>query len=1053
MKSRINRTVKFASLFLSLGCWQPLTAHASYQQKIDVKVQNKSLKTILNLLEQQSNYYFLYDNALLEKNQNLDLNIQNLSFKDALDLLSAKINVDYKIVDKTVTLYPKKVKAQQEKIITGLVKLREANNEIPVSTNGVTITVKGSNKGTTTDFRGEFSLSVPVPSTLIISYMGYDKQEVAIDSKSAYVQVELQQSEGALKEVIVTAYGSKESRENQIGSAYTITAKDLEKRPALRLDALLQGIVPGVQFSSQDETNSSARPRFSTRIRGDASSPGGTMSNEPLWIVDGVPLNTGGTTNMIAGVETSISPLTYFNPEDIESITVLKDASAAAIYGANASNGVVIIKTKKGQGVPRVRYGFRATTDRIAKHNVFNVLTTEQYRAMVDEMGLTSKIDVYENGSTNWLDAYYETGNTMQHNLSASGSNENTNYYISAGIYDQKMTTVANDIKRYTLRSQINTDIGKRLSLNFVFGGSYSKNDMYRVGNSYFTNLPVISLYDRTGNYAIRDYNGVRISNSLAETIQNENRQNTFQSFGQMQATFRIMDGLEFSSRNGIDFSSVEELRYNSKYNLTGAASNGYLYKNQVQMHNWITTNMLSYSKNIYDGNLTAMVGMEANKTNSSYVGASAYGFPNDYVREISMSPADNRRSSGSRGSNAVLSYLGRLGYLWKEKYNASFSLRRDGNSNFGKDVKWSAFYSAGAAWTVSKEEFWQSEAIDFLKIKMSYGSTGNGRFNSNYAKGIYSFSETDSYGGVIGATMSRGRNEKIKWETTYKFNTGIDFRLFNRIDVGLEYYNDITKDLVNNTPVSLTSGQRNIYQNVGKLRNRGVEAIIKSTNINTRDFQWSTNFNIAMNRNKVLELREGFERSSETTIMKEGYDSRALYLVRWAGVDPSTGMPMWYDINGDITRVFSADNRVIIGSPNADFFGGFTNTFSYKNFNLSFLMIYSKGGQALNRVRLQTEHDGRNILSDNPSTNLLDHWRYPGDLSVNPKLTTEANNSNRISTRYLQDQTNIQFKNISLEYSIPQENLKKFFLKGASIYAQADNIAVWTPYRNKKRA
>lgn len=207
------------------------------------------------------------------------------------------------------------------------------------------------------------------------------------------------------------------------------------------------------------------------------------------------------------------------------------------------------------------------------------------------------------------------------------------------------------------------------------------------------------------------------------------------------------------------------------------------------------------------------------------------------------------------------------------------------------------------------------------------------------------------------------------------------------------------------------------------------------------------------MNRNKVLELREGFERSSETTIMKEGYDSRALYLVRWAGVDPSTGMPMWYDINGDITRVFSADNRVIIGSPNADFFGGFTNTFSYKNFNLSFLMIYSKGGQALNRVRLQTEHDGRNILSDNPSTNLLDHWRYPGDLSVNPKLTTEANNSNRISTRYLQDQTNIQFKNISLEYSIPQENLKKFFLKGASIYAQADNIAVWTPYRNKKRA
>ncbi|MDR2284068.1 MAG: TonB-dependent receptor plug domain-containing protein, partial [Sphingobacterium sp.] len=578
-----NRTVYlFSSFFLLICCWQPLSAHAVYQKKIDVKAENKPLKTILNLLEEQSNYFFLYDNTLLEKHQNININFANLSLKDALDLLSERINVDYKIVDNTVTLFPKKAKAQQEKLITGTIKLKDTDNDVPYTTNGVSIQVKGTNKGTTTNFKGEFSLQVPVSSTLVISYIGYDKQEFSVTPSTVSVQSTLKQSEGSISEVIVTAYGTKETRENQIGSAYTITAKDIEKRPSLRIDALLQGVVPGVQFSSQDQTNSSPRPRFSTRVRGESSSPGGTMSNEPLWVIDGVPLNTGGTTNSIAGVETSISPLTYINPDDIESITVLKDASATVLYGSSASNGVVIIRTKKGQGVPTVRYTFRKTLDRIASHNTFNVLNPKQYREVVNEMGLSSKIAVYEDGATNWLEAFYDTGRINQHGISVSGSNENTNYYISGSVYDQKLTATANTTKRYSLRSQINTDISSRLSLNFVFGGSYNKNDMFNIKNAYYSNLPIISLYDRDGNYAIRDYAGIALSPSLAESVQNENRQNTFQSFGQIQGTFRIIDGLEFTTRNGIDISSLQELRYSSMHNLTGMTNKGYLYKNQV---------------------------------------------------------------------------------------------------------------------------------------------------------------------------------------------------------------------------------------------------------------------------------------------------------------------------------------------------------------------------------------------------------------------------------------------------------------------------------------
>ncbi|RZM08463.1 MAG: SusC/RagA family TonB-linked outer membrane protein, partial [Pedobacter sp.] len=240
---------------------------------------------------------------------------------------------------------------QQEVTITGFVKLKNKDNNIPFPVNGVSVLIKGTNRGTTTDFKGQFSLKISGPVTLVISYLGYEKKEMAVNAATK-IDLVLQELEGTLNEVVVSAYGIKESKENQIGSAYTVTAKDLEKRPALRIDALLEGLVPGLEFNIQDQNNGSARPRFSTRVRGESSAPYGVMSNEPLWILDGIPVNTGGTTNSIAGPETSISPLTYINPEDIESITVLKDASATAIYGSSGSNGVILVRTKKGNGTP-----------------------------------------------------------------------------------------------------------------------------------------------------------------------------------------------------------------------------------------------------------------------------------------------------------------------------------------------------------------------------------------------------------------------------------------------------------------------------------------------------------------------------------------------------------------------------------------------------------------------------------------------------------------------------------------------------------------------------
>ncbi|MFN0293614.1 SusC/RagA family TonB-linked outer membrane protein [Pedobacter helvus] len=1047
---------KLLTFFLVLvGFYFPSWANANSLQKIDLNAQNKSLKTIIESLEKQANYYFIYDNELLNSNKSLSVNFDNLTFEETVKLLSSKINVNYKIVDKTVTLYSKTSNvSQQEVIITGIVKLKNNDSNVPFFVNGVSVLIKGTNKGTTTDFKGLFSLKINGPTTLVISYLGYEKKEINVTAATR-IDVVLQELPGTLNEVVVSAYGIKETKENQIGSAVTITAKDLEKRPALRIDALLEGLVPGLEFNTQDQNNGSPRPRMSTRIRGEASAPYGVMSNEPLWVLDGIPINTGGTTNSIAGPETSISPLTYINPEDIESITVLKDASATAIYGSSGSNGVILVRTKKGKGTPIVKYNYRTTIDRIAPFNTFNVLNGDQYRRIVNEMGLSDKIADYGNVSTNWLDTYYDQGQINTHNLSLSGSNESTNYYVSGSFYDQKLTSIANSTQRYSLRSQINTDVSKRLSFNFVFGGSYNVNDMWSVGSNYYDELPVISPYNPDGSYALYDYQGNRIFPSLAEAYQNDNDQSTLQAFSQIQATYRIMPGLDFTTRSGVDFSSINELRYSSMQNLTGKSDNGYLNKNQARMYNWTSNASLNYTKQLYNGTLSALLGFEANKSNSSFIRASAFNFPNDYVRELSMAIATNTRSTGNTTETSSLSNFGRLSYLWKDKYNISFSFRRDGDSDFGQDVKWAGFYALGGAWTVSNEDFWKNnvpEEINFLKLKVSYGTTGNGRFNGNYAKGIYSFSETNAYGDVIGATMSRGRNSGLKWETTYKLNTGIDLALFNRINVGLEYYRDITKDLISDANVSLTTGQRSIYRNIGKLQNTGLEATVVSKNIDRGNFSWTTNFNISFNRNKVLSLATDIGQSNLTSIMRVGEDSRSIYLVRWAGVDPSTGDPMWYDLNGNITKLFDVNNRVVIGRPNPDFYGGVTNLLSYKGFNLSFLVLYSKGGLELSSLLNAAEHDGLNILSTNLSTDMLDHWRYPGDLSVNPRLSAISTSSNRTSTRYLLDRSNIQLKNVSIEYKLPDNFARKIFLKNAAVYIMADNIVMWTPYRTSKR-
>lgn len=1021
-------------------------ADCLYSQKISLDLRHSSLANTFAEIQKQSELMFIFDESAVY-NIAADIKITGDNTEEIIQKLSGIYGFHYKIIDQTVTLFPppsSHSKTTQE--LTGRVGIKSKEKTQNEYIEGVSISVVGSNRRTQSDSNGHFRLHVDNGEELKYSYLGYNPIKITVRN-NFIPPVILNQRSDVIEEVIVSGYGVREHKANQIGSAFTLTAKDLEKKPLDRIDRVLEGLVPGYEVESQDQSNSSVRPRYRVRVRGEASAPNGVSSNEPLWILDGVPLYTGGTTNMMPGVQISVSPLSYLNPNDIESIVVMKDASATTLYGANGANGVIYITTKKGSQQSRVNYQYRFGLNKITGKR-FQVLNGPEYNSILSEMGLDQYM--YDH-NTDWYDVYFRNAYSHSHSASFSGQSNGVRHFVSGSLYSEDKTVIANKTNRYNGRVNLDKDFGSRLNLSLNTGGSYTINDIFNPGSYYYTNRPTISPYNQDGTYALRDPEGKRLMNSLAEAYQNDYAQSTFSFNGNIAARIKILQGLSFTSRNGIDYSFSLEDQYNSMKNLSGSSSNGYARRAQSIVRKWISSNTFNYDMQIGDGQFDALLGMEANETQRQSSEASGSGFAHDHIREVSYASDESRKGSGSSSDLSSLSYFGRVSYVWDHKYAINASFRKDGDSNFGSDVKWATFSSIGASWTVSKERFWNSDFIDFLKLKTSYGTNGNSRFNGNYSKGIYSFNSDYSYGGNSGAVMTRGVNDKLKWETTRMFNTGIDIHILNSFTLALEYYRNHTVNLINNSIVSFTSGQRRIYQNEGEMENKGVELTLETKNIDKVDFSWSTSFNFSANKNRVLKLAEGKDIVGTTSIMREGYHPRSFYLIQWAGVDPRDGYPLWYDINGDITRVYDPNNRVIVGNPSPDFYGGFSNTIRYKGLSLYIQFIYNYGGYAFSSLRRNSESDGLNILSENQSKNILDHWKQPGDLALSPGLSTITRSSSMNSTRFLHDKTHIRLKNISLTYQIKNNWTDHIKLSNLSVYLQGDDLGFWTPYRTKK--
>lgn len=943
---------------------------------------------------------------------------------------------------------------------------------------GVNVVQKGTSNGTVTDLDGNFIIRVPADATLVFSYIGYEKQEKIWDGKSR-MNITLKEDVTMLDDVVVIgAYGTVQKRTDMVGSAFQVNSDRIETLQVGRVDNLLEGIVPGLQVMPNSDDASSTKQRMNLRVRGKGSM---SASNEPLWIVDGTRIFSGDRTNMVPGMSTSISPLSYLSADDIESITILKDATETSIYGADGANGVILVTTKGGAvGKTKVGLSLQTGIAQINQSAKFKVLNGSDYLMLAKESYLNSgrsmetfpfqdnDLNSYSSTDTDWSGIFYDTGYQTNAFLSLSGGKEGVSYYLSGGYFNSQSTVIGNTQERYSIRGNLEIEMSQKMDFSLIYAASYNTNDIFIPGNDYYKFLPIYTPYNPDGTFRLfnkslagLDPNGnpvwqtSRFLNSVAEREENDNRQKAAVSNVNALLEYDIVEGLTSTTQFGIDYQGLNEDRYSARTNWSGMSTTeggiGYANRNNSTFMTWTAIERLNYNRTFGRHRVGGLLGFEASSKDIRTMGASGSGFINDKIKEVSY--AVDRNGSSSRSTSRSLSYFLQGTYSYDQRYYFTVNARRDGNSGFGSDSQWGNFASAGASWNIHNEDFFQSDLVNVLKVKVSYGSNGNSRIGSQEALGLYSYGESHNYMGELGGSMSGSPNKKLSWETAYITNFGVRIKMFDRADLELEAYNKRTVNLLSNLDVSRTTGDTRSYRNSGEIINQGIEATLNVELLNNRDANWWAELNASHNRNKLIKLYNGIEKVMGNYIWREGYDLNTYYIIRWAGVDPRDGAPLWYDSEGNLTRTYNDQNRVPWKSSSPLLTGGISSKFTYKNYSVRALLTYVLGGYAFSTFGRNVMSDGLNIMSENQSVNQLDRWQKPGDVALSPKpIWGTSTRSVMSSTRHIYKTTHMKFKNVALSYALPEKVVKPLGIASCNLHLIADNLFVWTPYDKKDR-
>lgn len=970
----------------------------------------------------------------------------------------------------------------QNRTVTG--KVTDANGA-PVS--GASVQVKGTNRGTVTGQDGSFSLGIPANArTLVISAVGQTAQEITVGNQTNFAVTLQAGAQQNLQEVVVVGYGTQR-RKDVTGAVATVGGKEVENKPFTSIDKALQGEVAGLQSVAASGTPGAAQQ---IRIRGISSL---TASNEPLWVIDGVIVNTGDASRLT----TTANLLSTINPNDIESITVLKDASAASIYGARAANGVIIVTTKKGRaGKTRFRFDTEVGQSDIAyKNSRYQPLTSDQYLTITGE-GLANAgygqatIDATltalgkGNGTDfNWLNAVTQKGTQQQYNLSASGGDQKTTFYMSGGYFKQGATSIKTDLERYNGAFRVTNQATDRLSLNLNLDAGFVRQHTPLAGGSFgnpilsaYFILPTVAAYKPDGSYNIltADFPTNSTFNTVAIMNMDKRLLKQFGLRGSVGGEYKILNNLRFSTTFGADMNTLEEDQYNNPFYGDGAvlvsgsptygpniqynaSTTGREYNYYTRYFNWTWTNLLNYRQNFtstgdFYGNLR--VGYETQASRGYFTSLQGKGFPLNPDLMWTSSTATPGAASATISDYSFLSQFAVADFNFRDRFVVSGSVRRDGSSRFSPDHKYGTFWSVGGTWNVDHEEFMKEITfINQLKIRSSYGVNGNaGIGNYDYFQ-TYGFGF--NYNNTPGSAPSNVGNPNLTWEQNKPFDVGLDLTILkNRIGITADYYYRKTDNLLLDVQLSRTSGFTSQRRNTGSMYNKGFELSINGVPVQTKDFSWNVNFNFATNKTRITSLPEGKDLTSTVSsafLWRVGTDPQSFYVRQYAGADAANGDPLWYTDSTltNTTNNYSSAKRFLYASASPKYFGGFTNTFRYKGFTLEVQLYYNFGNYV--RDAWGSYYVGAGYgATFNKVQRVLNRWQKPGDVTDIPKYVYGGNKSfESFSTFYLNKGDFIRLRDLRVGYDLPKSVLSKINLSAVSFYVRGSNLWTWVKDKN----
>lgn len=965
----------------------------------------------------------------------------------------------------------------QGRTITG--KITDADNGEYMP--GVTILLEGTQNGTISDFDGKYNINVPESGgTLVFSFVGYETQKITLGEKNV-VYVSLKMSQEILEEVVVVGYGT-EVKTKVTGSISEIKSDEIALTPVSTVEQTLQGRAAGLFIESN---NGKVGGDVKIRIRGSSSI---NASNQPLIIVDGIPINTVAINDYF---NVYLNPLNDLDFNDIASVEVLKDASASAIYGSRAANGVLIITTKRGkEGKAKITLDYQQGFSEPTRLREF--LNAEEYidyftqaainageydfanglsgyatveEAVEDYIGDVEKKFDRLAGHTDWRNDYantdwqslaFQKAISSMLDLSISGGTEKMQYFTSVGYSYQDGIMLGNHGDRFNILNNIDAQLTEKLKMSLNLNLSRSINNDIPDDNSFSTPLqmvaqaPITPTTDTTGEY----YNTptTLYYNPLIEKDNVFFESTTFRTLSNIAAEYQLIPSLALRGEFGGDITNHYQERFYGSKSEVGLSVGGYAtnYNATVQYLN--TKLLLIYDKQFEKHTIGATGGMEYNKYDDNYNYVEGQGFPNDKLQTLA-SAAEIVAGTSVDSYYRFLSYFARATYDYDTRYLLNITVRADGSSRFGEENRYGVFPSASVGWVMSNESFLKgNDKVSLLKLRASYGLTGNAGIGNFDYKGLYGIG---SYAGTSSIYPSTIANPALTWEKTAQLDIGFDFGFYNdRISGELDYYIKNTTDLLLDVPVPATTGYALQTQNVGSLENKGYEIVINTQNF-VGDFSWNTSFNFSVNKNKILELADGQELidlggSDFMNVIMVGQPLGVFYGAEYAGVDPDNGDGLFYvnetEGSDETTNDFNLANYVVIGDPNPDFISGITNNFAYKNISLDVTLQSVYG----NDVNLQGDYWMSSNASqyDNQTIDQLDAWQNPGDETDIPEnRLLFANGTEARSSRYLSDASYLRVKTVTLSFTFPKRLTEKMNMSSLRLYTSAYNLFTFTNY------